>query len=599
MNTAGNGKGDMGFNATSPYTNFISMHNAANFFGEHSSTEETSADIKLIDALGAWSYAETTTFATTESGAIPTNEDGENLYQICYTAHGNTTAYWAMVDRVVNVVKAKKAADPNMKLMNFMVEDNSEYCQCNTCKQFTSPSVAQLLFLNTVQKELNAQGVDVGIEFFAYNAYSKAPVLTDTEKTDLNTLVNTLNGSKGSHQTVTVSTTEVTYPKLSYTNSLDATVMVAEEGLRLWWTTHEMNHSFPMDHQANAHVYPSLIAWIDSIGAAKIDVFMYQAAYRDYFIPLNTWEYQVTWYQHMHSLGINNYIVNLGQRENEANAQTGFAAFKTYIDSRAMTDVNVTFAELKDEFFSENGYYGAGGPTMRAFFEELVEVYEGHKQDNTNAWIDTPPTNVQVSTTGGKTGYIASWLYNNADLWYSSSYFSNYYACIRQGFFNGSYGYDHLAILNGGRANNSTFTPSAGVFKHDDYATELATLEAWYTYCQTALSKVDATSKYATRIKLEAIFPEYVYLISYSEYKAKTSKTAPAVTSTLPTGSTVIKTASYQDFYNRVKNLGVLQPAEFYTFSDAKEQTICVYSFMSLSNYYIYQSMWKNWGITA
>lgn len=667
-NTLGDGKDDMGANAGAPYTDFISMHNAANFFGVHSSSEATSVDVEVLNGLkDGLSFVETKTFATTLSNALITNSEGVVQYQVCYTAHGDPTVYWNMVDRVVNVVKAKKEANPNMTMMNFMVEDNTAYCQCTQCANLT-PSVTQLLFLNTVQRELNANRVGVGIEFFAYNGFSKAPVLTDAEKTKLDTLVNTLNGSKGSHQTITVPTDEVEYPKLSYTVSLDATVMLAEEGLRLWWTSHEMNHSFPMDHVANAHIYPSLIAWIKAMGAEDIDVFMYQATYRDFFIPLNTWEYQVTWYQKLHELGITSFMFNLGIHQNKANTQTGFGAFKAYIDSRAMTDVNVTFDQLKQEFFgytatkhedgsetrtfNNKGYYGAGGEQMLQFFNELVAVYEGHKQGEGDAWIDTTTTNVQISTTGGTTGYIATWLYNNNNLWYNSSTFPNYYTCARQGFFNGSYGWDMSAMVFGGvQTSRTNVTPRNDLYKYGSLSQQ-ATLERWYKHCTDALGKVSEDSTYADRIKVEALFPEYAFLVYCSTYTTTAVETTAydgtiykdfmnsietdkseytqvtgyvGEVSAVKADSTVI-TKTYQEFYNNVKTLGVVKPSEFYTFdyadpviancqtykkknlfsSSYQDQGIITTSFLGTSatmtkvygSYALYQSFYMNWGVT-
>ena len=586
-------KNDFGFTPGSAYTNFVSMHNSANYFGFTSSTDEANhTDMTMVPE---WTIEDTSTFATSD-GSLITDSNGNTQYQLCYTGHGNATTFWAMVDQVVTIIKAKKAAVPSMKVINFMVEDNTYSCECTTCAQF-APSVTQLLFLNTVQKQLNADGVGVGIEFFAYNAYSSAPVLDSDASTDLTTLVNTLNASVGSHQAITLSTAPVDYSSITKydTDSLATTVLQAEEGLRLWWTTHEMNHSFPMEHEANAHIYPSLLAWIASIGGKNVDVFAYQAAYRNYFIPLNTWQYQIEYYQTLHKLGVNSYMFNLGDVHNPANAQTGFSAFKTYIDSRAMTDVNVTFDQLKQEFFgytedasgnrtfNGKGYYGAGGEKMLQFFEELVAVYEGNKQSETTGFVKTTE-DVKLSTTGGSTGYIASWLYNNADLWYSDT-FTNYYDCIRQGFFNGSYGWGIIPMVFGkttfdavtldAQGSNTSVTHTFALqmidlYVHSNYGTQQTTLEAWYQLCLDAITAVNGDKTYTKRIQVESIFPEYA-LLQYHSTISVTAKrnnaltnswTQNSVTWVMPT--TVGISESYQAFYDKIIALGVSCQSEFY-----------------------------------
>ncbi|MBQ7770990.1 MAG: DUF4838 domain-containing protein [Clostridia bacterium] len=600
-------KNDFGFTPGSAYTNFVEMHNSADYFGV---TSATSDDLSYVPE---WSVEETSTFATS-GGSLITNSNGNTQYQLCYTGHGDATTFWAMVDQVVNVIKNKKAAVPSMKVINLMVEDNTASCECTECAKY-APSVTQLLFLNAVQKQLNKQGVGVGIEFFAYNAYSFAPGLDTDASSNLTSFVNTLNASAGSHEPITVSTASVDYSEysLSYTPSVGTkvSVLMAEDGLRLWWTTHEMNHSFPMEHVANAHIYPSLLAWIASIGGKNIDVFAYQVSYRNYFFPLNTWEYQILYYQTLHKLGVNSYMFNLGDVHNNADKQTAFSAFKTYIDSRAQADVNVTFEQLKDEFFAENGYYGAGGPTMRTFFEELVAVYESRKQnlDATTDFVD-PTANVQISTTGDTTGYIATWLYNNADKYYDADDFSNYYACVRQGFFNGSYGWNLTAMVFGGRQSSySNMAPDTNVYVYGNL-TQQATLEQWYNYCATALTAVsgeatytsEEVAKYTKRIQLEQLMPEYLYLVYYSQYTAGSSDSAPSVSYTFPTASTVIATSSYQDFYNRVDGLGMLNPSEFYEFGETGDIQVVYEKAGWLGSYtyrYMYENFFKNWNVTV
>ncbi len=594
--------GDLGFNSYAPYTTFVSMHNALNYFGVHGD-KETVSDVNAA-CIPAWDNSKA--FSIADSGDVNNNTAGA---QLCYLGQGDATTFWAMVDQVVSVIKAKKAAIPTMKVINFMVEDNRGHCVCDYCNTFGSnASVTQLIFLNEVKKELVNQGCDVGIEFFAYNSFSSAPITTADK---MNSIVTRLTSG---NRTITYSLETVDYSDYTfdgYDTPADVTVLKAESDLFLEWTTHEMNHSFALNHAANAHAYVALLAWLKVVPADHINVFAYQVAYRNYFIPLNTWAYQVDLYKDLNNLGINNFMFNLGDIYNNANAQTAFSAFKTYIDSRAMRDINVSFDTLKDEFFSTSGYYGAGGPKMRQFFEELVQVMDERKQDGTKQFVATNAYTDYTGTTGEAGGYLASWLF---DEYYDKNTYTNYYKYQRQAFFNGSYAWDLTAMVFGGRTtqssmfNNPTLTPSTDVYAHDNYSDQAATLKGWYALCKEALNAVDNAEPYATRITLEALFPEFAYLTYHSTYKSGNTSNPESgatlnITSNQPTDRTGFDYDStsgwYQDFYDRVIALGVTTPAEFYTFADDKDQGACVVNATAGSYRYMYQSMWANWGITA
>ena len=174
----------------------------------------------------------------------------------------------------------------------------------------------------------------------------------------------------------------------------------------------------------------------------------------------------------------------------------------------------------------------------------------------------------------------------------------NYYSYARQGFFNGSYGWNLTSMVFGTRQSSySNVAPSTNVFVYGT-KTQLQTLEGWYTYCQTALGQVEEGSKYAKRIQLEALMPEYMYLTYHSTYTMGTSSSAPSVTSNFPSSSDVFTTTSYQDFYNRVDALGMLKPSEFYGFNAGGDvQATYEKQVIGWSYRYMYENMFKNWGV--
>ena len=538
-------KYSMNMTARSSFTYFEEMHNTFNYFTDYTGS-------------GTWKSLDET--------------------QLCYLGRGDATTFNSMVNHVVNKIVAKAQEDPNMTVINFMIEDNAGYCTCTACRKFTNDSntttisqldyntsVTQLIFLNAVANKLAtnatlvAAGRTIAVEFFAYGLFSDAPLVGDESA------LTSINNSFGlNNETTTV----------TYANGKTATVLKAADNLRVWWTSHKANHSFRLTHDANEHMLQSLQGWIASIGAENVDVFMYQAVYRDFFMPLNTWQYQIEWYQDLNDLGVNSYMFNLGNTFNKAEAQTTFSAFKTYIDSRAMMDRNVTFTELKDEFFGVNGYYGAAGSTMRTYFEQLVSVMEGLKQDGSNGYIN--PIQLLDSSTSD--------------------------AVRRQAFFNGHYGYDFVSVAFGGKKSSNSGITGADIFTYDGQ-TQQATLESWYTMCQEALALVVDNPVYAKRVQVEALFPEYAFLVLESTYTTNAMWISNSYSGsvTAEKGTSEVITKTYQEFYDNVIALGVTKPAEFFDFNTGDTMTLDTMSTIAsgtIFTYGMYQSMYMNWGIS-
>ena len=585
-NTDSNVLGDMGYNSYAPYSTYVEMHNTLDYFSDNTQDETTREWTKV------WQSAYDFVKATDSSGNVILDTNN-NTAQVCYLAHGDADNFATMLTRVESVIVKQALANKDMTAINFMLEDNTYYCKCSACAAFSQPATPQLVFLNELAKRLrvNSQLVasnrTIDVEFFSYNAYSPAPTLRDSDITALNGLKSSLGIDYETVENVNYTVdTGITYASKIDNDTFPTTVLKAEDGLRLYWTSHEANHSFNLEHEANAHMYLGLLGWIASIGAENIDVFMYQAAYRDYFIPLNTWEYQLNWYQSLNKLGVNNHMFNLGNIYNAPNAQTGFAAFKSYIDSRAMTDINVTFEQLKDEFFGVNGYYGPAGPTMRTYFEELVSVYDDHKQGEENEFAakSTEYTDVFFSNGGS---YVAGWITQIYDGQYNTDY-------NLQAFFNGSYGLnqskfvfaeDSYTVDFGQNTGDQTavLTTRKNVYHHSNYGSQLDTLVAWYNYCQTALALegVSGNATYTKRINVEALFPEYACLLLESEYQMIFTRSKNTANFTLKSATWVAPKVgetqlNYQDFYTRVRGLGVSVPSEFYNFDSTKRDNATV-----------------------
>ena len=605
--------GDMKFNATQTYTTYGHMHNTLDYLYATDGNGNVTGSA-IVPVTGKNDANQDVTYTTT-SYWLASNcndvRDADNIAgeQLCYLAHGDKTAFNALVDHVVNRILEVAKARPTMTAINFMIEDDPEYCMCATCKPFYNSSIPQLLFLNTVAEKLanneylknSCRTID--IVFFAYASYAYAPITSTAVATSA--LANTksvLGLSDTATETISFNYAAMNKAGATYTAAKDTTsrsVLKAHKNLRLQWTSHKAFHSYALTHEANSASYLGLMAWLASVDVSKTEVFMYQTTFSDYFLPLNTWKYQVEWYKNLNDMGINGYIFNLGNMGNPADAQTGFAAFKAYIDSRAMTDSSVTYEQLKDEFFGINGYYGTAGPTMRTFFEELETVMEGKKQ--TSNYVDCDSFS---HFDYDATNYPYYHYYTDGT---SKQAVRTTYTDRVQAWFNGAFDLSQAWILFGnltdedlkvatsvGKNENPspihaalTFAPQTDVYQYDG-KTQLETLKAWYQYCVTAKGMVAADSVYAKRIQVESWFPEYAlrlfhstYTINFNLLKGDYSFTGGTYNySAMCTGVTSILSAdtglsrSATEFYNELMAGGMIKPSEQSTFNTTEKLSL-------------------------
>lgn len=133
------------------------------------------------------------TWFSDRSGTGPENT------QLCYTAHGNSEDYQALVERAAYVIsrsliKYPTAKYPNRNIVAFTHEDNSSVmCDCEHCAaakvKYGADSGAALVMANAIRAELeewmnlpeNAayRRDDLKVVFFAYAAFVDAPAHYD------------------------------------------------------------------------------------------------------------------------------------------------------------------------------------------------------------------------------------------------------------------------------------------------------------------------------------------------------------------------------------------------------------------------------------
>ena len=284
-------------------------------------------------------YSSGTCAIQTEYGGATTNVNvSDNAYrQLCFTAGGDSAKYGIMVKTLVdNLLPYLKASTKTNVMIG--IEDNHASCACGNCDS-SNPTNDYIQFLNDVDEELQTRNLGRTITLYsmAYWKYLEAPT--------------------------TVACNENVGVVICYT-WMDNTTTLDDE-----------------TSTVNTEYFNRLKAWsakTDNLGA-----WFYQTNYLQYFFPLNNYKTLIDNYNIVHEYGTD-IIVNTGIADGEK-VQSHFSAFKTYINSRTMRDLSVTYEELEADFFgftksgdtiiyNDNGYYGsaAAAEIMHTYYLELV-----------------------------------------------------------------------------------------------------------------------------------------------------------------------------------------------------------------------------------
>lgn len=268
--------------------------------------------------------------------------------QLCYTAHGDEAEYAAMVEEVYKVTVENLEKYPERNTITFTIQDGMSGCECGACKECASKygteSAAAIKMTNIVAEKTlayftekaekeNTAIRDFTILIFAYNYMEQAPVKTEAGK------FVAVDDSVKLHPNVGVyiaplNGTDVDYSRSFYDKNNDAT----RELIEGW-----------------AAITDNIYLWL------------YDTNFAHFALPFNSWDSVIETYRYAAEINAK-HVNNLGTFYSVENP-TGFTRLKSYIDSKAMYDVNVNYNDLLDDFF-ENYYCEASEP-MRQFFDEL------------------------------------------------------------------------------------------------------------------------------------------------------------------------------------------------------------------------------------
>ena len=309
-------------------------------------------------------YYEKSGLSYKEAGPVDKIQTGAEAspYQLCYTAHGDATAYSDLVAYIGGQLIAMANEHPEYEIFNFTQQDNSYACQCNTCTAKGMPSDAFLAFLDDLLAYVNneANGLTrspIKIAYFAYNAYLPVPTSydydTNTEGTQLNPNTYLVLAPIGAY----------------YDEAMNEGTNATENA----WVSGSGNSAWNSD-------WSDVAAWLTMTNDSGVKVYLWTYEINQYawFTARDSFEAQIANYKLFANYS-NIEVMATEHLWHNANV-SAFGQLKAYMNSKAMMDPDgVTYQGLVNEFFGRNadgtftgkGYYGPAGEYMYNMYLEM------------------------------------------------------------------------------------------------------------------------------------------------------------------------------------------------------------------------------------
>ena len=271
--------------------------------------------------------------------------DGSTPAQLCYSAHGDAEEYDAMVRACFETLKEEAIAQPEATEINFSMADNTEWCGCTACKTELeatgSMAAGTIRLLNDLDDMIyewfeTPEGApykrDLYFVFYAYMQLEAPPTYYD-ETNKKWTLIDE-KYRLNDHVVVQICITNG-----NYTQNLS-------------------------DGERNKQAKNAVDAW--QACANRLQAYMYSANYREYLVPLDTFNAMQDWYTYYYEAGAEK-MYDLGQ-SNEFGTHTGWSNLKIYLNAKLAWNVYADYNQLIDDYFQTSFHDAA--PIMRGIFDE-------------------------------------------------------------------------------------------------------------------------------------------------------------------------------------------------------------------------------------
>jgi hypothetical protein len=266
-----------------------------------------------------------------------TAENGQN--QLCWTAGDSLESLIA--EKLIGYIEK----NPKARYFMFAQQDNKYVCQCERCKKAleeyggTSAGL-QIDFMNHVIDKVqlwldsNAPERVINYLIYAYYGTEQAP----TKKDEKGALV-------------------------PY-----STRVVPNKNIRIVLAPITINYAFPFASPENRDFYATLQEW-KVIASQQILLYLYDLNYTHYFANFNHFGNLTSMFRDSLAAGAS-YILTQGISDSNA---TGFDEMRSYIESRLMWDVSLSYDALAQDFM--NHYYKNASPYLYEIYQMMRDRY--------------------------------------------------------------------------------------------------------------------------------------------------------------------------------------------------------------------------------
>ena len=314
-----------------------------------------------------------------------------NKTQGCFTAHGDKEEYALMVqnyiDKTIEFMKKKPTVE-NIVLgqMDVISNDRVSRCTCASCNAaFTyygdTNAGSHLALVNNV-----ARGVAAWLETEEAQEYFIE--VTGAEKKTMNVLVLVYGSSinppvqRTEGGAVLFDENGKGVPKQQKWFNVDdegnvteedvldedgnPVYLVCEPNADLFYCASSANylHSF---YEAENTSYSNMVKGWSGLGG-NFCVWTYEVNYYNYMYPYNSYDSMLENMRYFKNEGANHFFYQ-GLWENKNNA--GFDKLRSYINSKGMFNVNVSYEEVVAKFFKYQ--FDEAGDLMREYFNQVVQ----------------------------------------------------------------------------------------------------------------------------------------------------------------------------------------------------------------------------------
>ncbi len=272
---------------------------------------------------------------------------GEENGQLCYTAHGDTTEYAAMVNAAVESAKTaiSTCSNPAARTISFTIADNPGSCNCSACREVLSKygciSASVVHFLNDVDDKLQAwleeearkAGTvkkEINIVFFAYYATETPPAVRNQDGTF---------------------------------SPADETV-ICNDHVGVYIAPIQAKYNVSFYDENNKVTADNIKGW--AACSNLIYLWLYQTNFNHYLYPMDNWDVISENYRFGKE---NNAVFMYDEGQLNQPTTTHFTRLKDYIASKTEFDLNANYDDILDKYFKY--YFLDASEYMRSYFDEL------------------------------------------------------------------------------------------------------------------------------------------------------------------------------------------------------------------------------------